>query len=130
MVGPVIEKSRPGAFITEHPRTLLENGKCQKIPMMQGYCNREGLLISVIEHFQAAGDPPVGVPIEVRIARVAKLDVNDDFVVEWGRRIRKLYLERGDPDGEVLVSSKCYVHLMYRVIHEKVRLDYNIISTS
>lgn len=47
--GCVIEKStNEPAFLTEMPLDILKNGKQNKVPIMMGYCNKEGAYVDYL----------------------------------------------------------------------------------
>lgn len=45
--GPVIEYPHEGALISEHPINLMASGNYNKVPVMMGFTNREGMLMEI-----------------------------------------------------------------------------------
>nr|XP_049697865.1 juvenile hormone esterase isoform X39 [Helicoverpa armigera]XP_049697866.1 juvenile hormone esterase isoform X40 [Helicoverpa armigera]XP_049697867.1 juvenile hormone esterase isoform X41 [Helicoverpa armigera]XP_049697868.1 juvenile hormone esterase isoform X42 [Helicoverpa armigera] len=43
LFGPCVERDTEGAFLTESPLTILKNGDFEKLPMLYGFANMEGL---------------------------------------------------------------------------------------
>ncbi|PZC86942.1 hypothetical protein B5X24_HaOG200202 [Helicoverpa armigera] len=43
LFGPCVERDTEGAFLTESPLTILKNGDYEKLPMLYGFANMEGL---------------------------------------------------------------------------------------
>nr|XP_049697884.1 cholinesterase 1 isoform X8 [Helicoverpa armigera] len=43
LFGPCVERDTEGAFLTESPLTILKNGDFDKLPMLYGFANMEGL---------------------------------------------------------------------------------------
>ena len=43
--GPVVEPDLPGAFLTEDPRAAMEAGRFNKVPLITGIVENEGILL-------------------------------------------------------------------------------------
>lgn len=44
---PIIEKDLGDAFLTRHPYDLLKEGRFNKVPVMRGFCNKEGVIVAM-----------------------------------------------------------------------------------
>lgn len=47
IIGPVIEKPNPDAFITEHPMDIMLSGNYNKVPIIIGYNSLEGIIMEL-----------------------------------------------------------------------------------
>ncbi|XP_066249151.1 juvenile hormone esterase-like [Euwallacea similis] len=46
--GPIIEKPNPTAFLTEDPKVLIDSGRYNQVPLIQGLCSNEGHVIDLM----------------------------------------------------------------------------------
>ncbi|XP_017774502.1 PREDICTED: esterase E4-like [Nicrophorus vespilloides] len=49
--GLIIEGNGPDSFLPEHPQKILQSGQFNKVPLIIGFTNKEGILIQIMQHF-------------------------------------------------------------------------------
>lgn len=52
---PIVEKDFGESFLTTHPYKLLKEGRFNKVPVVRGFCNKEGLLMNMMKPLAVNG---------------------------------------------------------------------------
>ena len=101
----VIEKSHPTAFITEHPMSLLENGKVKKLPWLLSQTLDEGLCPAAEfyndKHLQVINDR--WEDVAKYILEFNETTSNADLKIEVSKKIRQNYL------GDAPITKKNFM---------------------
>ncbi|CAH1110140.1 unnamed protein product [Psylliodes chrysocephalus] len=115
-IGPIIEKPNETAIITSHPAELIASGQYNKVPILMGYCDREGLLVEFYKRLmiKAGIEPP---------AKYSQIDV-DNFIHP------DLQLAEDDPKRLIIKKKLTELYLQPPNVDDKFLLpsDYNFIA--
>jgi carboxylesterase type B len=127
--GPVIEKTSPGAFITEEPLKIIKSGNYNKVPMVFGYTTREGMLF---ELWPKPNKPEMPEDFETLIPFMLEVERGSDSSKNIANKIKQFYY--GTPGSEkqpdkfyLLHTDNAFVRdIMFAVRHHSVTSDQPI----
>uniref|UniRef100_A0A6P7GDK2 Cholinesterase-like n=1 Tax=Diabrotica virgifera virgifera TaxID=50390 RepID=A0A6P7GDK2_DIAVI len=92
VIGPNIEKPNKTAVLTSNPTELLTTGQYNKVPLILGYCDREGILLEVYKRFgNKAGSKKEGQEEDVDVKKFLVPGLSEDD--PQNKRILKTLVE-------------------------------------
>lgn len=92
----VIEKvTNEPAFLTEHPSDILTKGKQNKVPIMMGYTNKEGMLseFSFKMYTESPTFEPVIENFERKIPRILNVPKGTELSKNIAQKIKQQYFK-------------------------------------
>ncbi|CAH1110141.1 unnamed protein product [Psylliodes chrysocephalus] len=110
VIGPNIEKPNKTATITSDPAELIASGQYNKVPILLGYCDREGMLMEVYRRFQVmAGVEPFAIYSKIELDNFIHPDLqlaeDDPKRLIIKNKLTELYLQPPNVDDKWLLPS-------------------------
>lgn len=116
---PTVEKSFPGeeAFLLKPPLELLAEGKFHKVPIMMGYCDKEGLMLT-----KNAGDTTEKILefIRHRMPLFIRESFEENVIKQAEEKIKRFYFNNKSDYEEVLSGVEDLesdVSFIYHIMH-------------
>lgn len=103
---PVVEHPNPTAYITEEPYEMLKGGKYNKVPLMAGYNDKEGVIFEIKQFKPLIGTGKEGkAEVEDLLLSSLELDKGCTLIQNLKKKIEDLYFKADDMDSRVNVSN-------------------------
>nr|XP_023018920.1 juvenile hormone esterase-like [Leptinotarsa decemlineata] len=111
VVGPVIEKPNPTAFLTKDPMEVMISGEYNKVPMIWGYTSNEGMLFVLLQKLAKEGkakkmdEKP---NLEDFVPPDMKLERGCSTSQEICKKIADFYFQGENAKNQLLLASDYY----------------------
>lgn len=100
LYGPGIERPSEVAFLDEEPRNILQSGSYNKVPILTGYTDAEGILSVIIA--ARKGDEPIHKDFEEFVPLAFGLEKGSEKSKQIAQRIKQFYYGDKIPSQETL----------------------------
>lgn len=104
-MAPNIEPPSETAFLSSSPIELISSGHYNKVPLIIGYCNNEGLYVGFDETFKKIKIKQETLDLDFFVSPSLKLKEDDSKREIVKRKIKKFYFEGQNAVDKSLVRS-------------------------
>lgn len=98
--GPSPERKSSNAFLPEDPKDVMQSGSYNKVPLIIGYCDCEGLVVLFLE--SKKGQPPIPKDFENFVPYSFELERGSEESKRIAQKIKEFYYGDKEPSLDTL----------------------------
>lgn len=100
--GPATEKPSINAFLPQDPKIIMQAGTYNKVPLLIGYCNAEGMLGIFME--ERKGEMPIHKDFEKFVPHDFGLERGSEESKRIAQKIKDFYYKDKEPSPKTLAN--------------------------